>query len=151
MLFPFWRPRCFQHEYIRRIIGMFYGSISSWPQFALILLRGSTILWSLIFVVHGITPFDSLVEQLLSGGDFSHQCSISSRGRIYLLKQYFNTLSLAFQSCMGIAFVPAVRHFFLHVNMAFLAPLSWMLVMHSLCIQAPSTASTSPSTYIVSS
>ena len=46
------------------------------------------------------------------------------------MKRYFNTLSLAFQSCMGIAFVPAVRHFFSHVNMAFLAPLSWMLVSY---------------------
>ena len=63
-------------------------------------------------------------------GEFSHRCSISSRGERIPSTSVLQGSLPVFQSYLGLAFIPMVQSLLSNDNMAFLAPFLWMLVAY---------------------
>ena len=128
--FNSFRASYVSNYYLRRLAGIIFGPTPYWTDILLSILKGGVFSSILTFMIHGIAPFDSFIEYLLSGGSFLINAQFLPGGRVYLLHRYFSVLCTTFQSYLGLAFLPAVQSWLSHDNIAFLAPLSWMLVAY---------------------
>ena len=86
-------------------------------------------------MIYGATPIDLLMECLLSGGQSitAVNAQFLAGGRLYIVHSYFTVLSSFFKSYLGLLLsscIPTLREVFVHDNMKFLAPLSWMIVAY---------------------